>query len=557
MNERSNKRREWVKTVAIIFLSIMLVLTFFSQTIMNFSLPEVSTEYAEYGSITTKIRGSGKVESGDLYEQNADSSQVGRKILEVKAKAGDTVKRGDVILVLAEGDSSELEQAKEDLEQAKEQLKSAKESYDNKLLSKDTTLAIIQQSHSNTTTEALRDEITRLQLGYEQAKEDEKTKKAELEKRIEAFETQIDWTTNEETGCGLEAELQAIKDAEREKKRTAESLKEATDKYATAKAEYEAALQNGASESKLEKLKARMEKAEEEKKKALEEDKKAEKAIDKAKENKDNKKRTMLSSLKAQKAALQDELDHLEGAANAIDDELSNFTENLVEAQELRNLYDAVVEAQKDVVDAQNKITKIEKGDKGDAVVADIAGTISTISLVPGKKLEGTDVCKIQPAGKGYTMSFTVSTDQAKTLSVGDKAELVNAWYYDDMDITLSLIKPDKTDPANSKELVFDVVGDVRDGQSLDVSVGQKSANYDHIVPNSAIREDTNGKFILIVESKSSPLGNRYIARRVDVQVVAKDDTKSAVTGALEGYEFVITTATKPVEAGKQVRLAD
>ena len=101
------------------------------------------------------------------------------------------------------------------------------------------------------------------------------------------------------------------------------------------------------------------------------------------------------------------------------------------------------------------------------------------------------------------------------------------------------------------------MTGSVTAGQSLNVSVGDKSANYDMIVPNSAIREDNNGKFILTVESKSSPLGNRYIARRVDVEVVASDDTQSAITGGLYGYEFVITTSTKPVEAGKQVRLSD
>ena len=94
-------------------------------------------------------------------------------------------------------------------------------------------------------------------------------------------------------------------------------------------------------------------------------------------------------------------------------------------------------------------------------------------------------------------------------------------------------------------------------GQSLSISVGQKSADYDLIVPNSAIREDNNGKFVLIVETKSSPLGNRYVATRVDVEVLASDDTKSAISGGLYGYEFVITTSTKPVEAGKLVRLAE
>jgi len=107
------------------------------------------------------------------------------------------------------------------------------------------------------------------------------------------------------------------------------------------------------------------------------------------------------------------------------------------------------------------------------------------------------------------------------------------------------------------KLLTFNVTGNIVAGQTLNVSVGQKSANYDLIVPNSAIREDKNGKFILIVESQSSPLGNRYRATRADVEVLASDDTQSAIRGALMGYEFVITTSNKPVETGQLVRLPE
>ena len=45
-------------------------------------------------------------------------------------------------------------------------------------------------------------------------------------------------------------------------------------------------------------------------------------------------------------------------------------------------------------------------------------------------------------------------------------------------------------------------------------------------------------------------------ATRVDVQVLASDDKSSAVSGIGSG-EFVITTSTKPIEAGTQVRLAE
>ena len=102
----------------------------------------------------------------------------------------------------------------------------------------------------------------------------------------------------------------------------------------------------------------------------------------------------------------------------------------------------------------------------------------------------------------------------------------------------------------------FKITGDVEPGTNLTLSIGQKSASYDALVPNSAVRTDTNGTFVLAIVSKSSPLGNRYIATRVDVQELAKDDNLTAVSGLSSG-DYVITTSTKPVEAGTQVRLVD
>ena len=67
MNENTKKRREWIKNAAIVFLVIMLILTFFSNTIMNYSLPEVATQTVTSGSITAKIRGTGNVEAGEPY----------------------------------------------------------------------------------------------------------------------------------------------------------------------------------------------------------------------------------------------------------------------------------------------------------------------------------------------------------------------------------------------------------------------------------------------------------------------------------------------------------
>ena len=163
----------------------------------------------------------------------------------------------------------------------------------------------------------------------------------------------------------------------------------------------------------------------------------------------------------------------------------------------------------------------------------------------------------MQPEGKGFSLSFSVTAEQAKKVTVGEMAEIQNSWFYSDVEAVLTGIRPDPENSAEKKLLVFDVKGDVQAGQSISLSVGQKSAEYDLLVPNSAVREDNQGKFILIVEAKNSPLGNRYIAKRVDVEVLGADDLRTAISAPVFGYEYVITTATQPVEAGKQVRLAE
>ena len=231
--------------------------------------------------------------------------------------------------------------------------------------------------------------------------------------------------------------------------------------------------------------------------------------------------------------------------------DLNELVGNIANVINLEQMLDTIAEAQKLVDELSAK--------SYDAVItADISGTVTQINVTAGNTTSASSpVAVLQPEGAGYTLSFSVTNEQAKRLSVGDRADLVNAWRYDDVEVTLASIKPDKSDPSQRKQLTFNVTGNVTAGQTFNISVGQKSANYDLTVPNSAIREDSNGKFILIVEEKSSPLGKRYVATRVDVEVLASDDTQSAISGGLNGYEYVITTSNKPVEAGELVRMPD
>ena len=111
--KEKSKKRELIKTIAIIFLAVMLVLTFFSNTIMNRSLPEVATGVVSSGTINAKIRGSGTVSANETYEVILNQT---REVRSVCVKVGDTVSQGDLLFVLGDVESQELQEAQEQLQ---------------------------------------------------------------------------------------------------------------------------------------------------------------------------------------------------------------------------------------------------------------------------------------------------------------------------------------------------------------------------------------------------------------------------------------------------------
>lgn len=576
MNENGKNKREWVKNAAIVFLAVMLVLTFFSNTIMNYSLPEVATNYVQSGTITAKIRGTGVVESGDPYEVKVTES---RKVSSVAVRVGDIVQKGDVLLYLEDSESDELKAAKDALEQAQN-------AYEMELLKAEITSSDIYSANKNVSAATYRQQITNAQKTLKDAKEAVKPleeKLAQLNTEAAAIDRQLQYEgdQNSVVSSRIDPAKKAVENATKVQKNAAavkttaaNELADARTEEAAKRAAYETAVSDGDASS-TDAVTAKAEWDEAVKRAADKETAynnavnslaNADKALSDAQgylasvtdANNQREASQAVANLNQQKAyytlniaAVQKELD----AANAVVEEQTTvLTELIAKIGNVTNLETLLENISK----AQETVDELTAKAIDATVTADISGTVTSINVTAGNTTSAAEpVAVLQPEGKGYTLSFSVTNDQAKRLSVGDKADLVNAWRYDDVDVTLASIKPDKTDPGQKKLLTFDVTGSVTAGQTLNLSVGQKSANYDLIVPNSAIREDSNGKFILIVESKPSPLSTRYIATRVDVEVLASDDTQSAITGGLYGYEYVITTSTKPVEAGKQVRLAN
>lgn len=277
---------------------------------------------------------------------------------------------------------------------------------------------------------------------------------------------------------------------------------------------------------------------------------KAQAAYDKAKEQLD----TLEKSYEGI-GSYADEQQNVLNAQQSLEQIYKTQAQNSVNSQK----EDLDLQDQKDKLDAQRElVSKLESNASETIIYSPCSGTVAEVNVTAGDTtVMDQPMAVIELTDKGHTLSFEVTKEQATKVQVGDQAEVTGRW---GLDITAVLVSigNSKTNPGTQKVLTFDLKGDdVVAGQNLTLSVGQKSQNYEVIVPNSAIREDSSGKFLLVVNSKSTPLGNRYYVQRVDVEVMATDDNNSAVKGTVTTGDYIVITATAPLSSGDQVRLPE
>ena len=642
--ENGVRKREWVKTAAIILLAVLLVLTFFSKTIMNASLPEVATQQVSSGAINARIRGQGTVEASEVY--NVTIKQT-RKVASVLVKTGQEINVGDTLFVLEAEDSEELKQAETDLE-------TLQQNYDKSLIEAGNTAAQENRDVQNARddyNEALAiyrqySTMDASQLATQKAAAEAKLKelqtaKTTVDNQITKLKGEKDYTDAQATVTEHEATVKSL-EAEKEKLKDTllyaklsdaiysagtyeENIKKLKDTYVAQLAQYDSAFNdfyNACDKSRAimdecyyndaamaarigsgrsntggngeqgiqtysDDLAATYRAAYEnlgdcylggtgvpiglyELQELLQiatiNDKisEANSAMSTAKTIVGNYERS-IESLENQSEALdtqitdqQTAVDKLTSASSAAETVKSTkkTLEDLVFKQNLGDSSSIDMEASKKAIERKQKeVAKLRENADELEVKSSVSGTIASISASAGKSIGGEEqpLATINVTDRGFTVKIDVTNEQAKKVKVGDTAELVNFW---GGDAVATLDQITNSQSSGNRTLVFTLTGDIQAGQNVTLSIGQKSSNYDALIPLSGLREDSNGKFVYVLQSKNSPLGSRYIATRVTVQELARDDKSAAVSGISQG-DFIITTSNKPVEAGKQVRLAD
>jgi multidrug efflux pump subunit AcrA (membrane-fusion protein) len=663
--ETKTKNRGWVKNVAIIFLAVMLVLTFFSNTFMNRSLPEVATQMVTSNSITEKIRGTGTVKANQNYEVKVSQTRTVKSVL---VKADQEVNEGDVLFILSAGDSEELEAAQESLRQlnlsyqkalvnaaesdyAKENrdIQTAKQSLQDAEAKRDS-LTSVSNADIAAAKDAVADaklNVSELQKKLDKAKADEPAdagdssaaeaalKKAEeaLDKAERALEEalatddfellydfmvavakdEIEYVDHKEIndsriamylpyivelitgnptstkpdvpdgdGATQQDETDVAKKtaslkpdggsvSERLEGHTSNNTSRffsmnprfAPDDYYPG--EYSNAYEIiVAAQNEVTKCRAAVDEAEIDVENSSsgkvysEKVKKLERQLAEAKTAQTDAE-AALTDLQTKQGEYDAALESVKSCQKNLEDLIFSLQEqqkadNKNERLQAIDLSDMAYQISKQ----QEKVNDLSGESTSNEITAPVSGVVRSVNITAGNTTSAdTALATIEIPDMGYSLSFSVTNEQSRKVRVGDTASISNYYYGNTIEATLSSIKTDPQNAQTNKLLVFDLTGDVTPGSSLTVSIGQRSQEYEYVVPKSAIRSDSNGDFVLIVTAKSSPLGNRYKATRVDVQQLASDDTSVAVSGGITNGDYVITTSTAPIKNGDRVRMAD
>lgn len=596
-NYTPNRKREIIKTILIVFLIVMLVLTFCSNTIMNKSLAEITTESATSGKLTERIRGSGLVESNQSYDVKVD----GNKIIDtIMIKTGQEVKKGDVLFTVGTEDSEELETAQASLIalelEYQKALLTTPEDYtaENQAISnarEDLNAAIAKRNNAIANSDSAQQNL----YDYNSNK-NELTRKSKIFDKLQSTIIAID--SNDYASASVEyiGNLIFLYD----------TYSKAEEDYNTAYALYTQMLtgkpsenptesptenytdttsdtDNGSQDSTQEPTTTPT--PDNNTLEALKADADAKRAVrDTALDEYNNNKAEIRNDLMNQLYSIESDIDSLneqianyessQGSDSAMSIEQYNedirvkqnaLEELIVNLNKTKNENDLQnktntleIEAKKKEIDNLNKkIEKIKQENSITEIKSEYSGIVSSISAKIGEEtVPDVPVAVIDIAEEGYTVELTVEAEKTKKIKKGIEAEVVNNWN-GDITAVLTDIKNDTKANSKNKILKFSVTGDVSTGTMIDLSIPCGSGSYDTIVPKSAVYKDSKGSFVLIVNSKSSPLGNRYYAKRVDVEVLASDEISSAVQGAISSGDYVITTASKPIKPNEQVRMKD
>lgn len=477
------------------FLAVMLVFTLLSRAVSGAAMAKVETVKISTGTIEHKVIGSGRTEAG---KEIAVYTEAGQRVKEICVQEGQSVEEGEVLFLV-------------DLQELEEQIMAARQELEKlKLQGQDTQSAqsVERQNQQNARNRAAEDYNTAVAQGNEAV-----------------AEAKAAWDRAEQE---LQQFLQTSPEADNSGKNT---LIPRTDLSAP--------------EEKYE----NSETGEERQKKDSEEDSGQAQPENDAANWEARKKELEEAASQARaayQAALSSRTDNVKNAARALEDA------SLPRASDSTGKQNEITRQQQEL--ALNKLLKLKEAEG--TVTAPVGGMVTNIAITTGDfTTEGTAI-RLADTSKGCRITASISKADEKYVSKGSPVIITASGSKDKInDYTVSNITEHEEDKDLLNVSIDLPEGVLEAGISVEVEIQQKSKNYNTVLPLEALHEEQTGYYVLILQEEKGVLGSELTAKRFEVEVLDKNDTKAALEeGMLTGDQEVISSSSRFIDDGSKVR---
>ena len=567
------------------FFALMLVFTVVSRAAEGMTTATVQAETPKNGVITDRVTLSGAIKP----MEDMDITLVGNLyVTSAKAEAGQRVEEGDVLLEFDADDlRDQLETQQNSLSIARNKLAIA----ENGAIT-DTTTALASAALNLEQAEADQARLKeKLGVSGKRAQEDLNAAKSELDKALKNYDTAVA-KAKEDLVDAAQSKADSAQKAVDSAQKSLENTKEsAVESVASAQYSYDTTLlKQGVTDLEIQRAYDQLRSAQAKGERSIDEAESAlsdaQKALSEANSELRAAKYTRDVTDKQGVVSAQNSVDSarrsVQSAQRSLEDNARSADEQLLSSSR------AVAKAQRDLEQAQRDAADKERTGENSALQtlnetitleADIAAQEKTVALLEeilemdgkllspidgtvqsiantGKTQDKASVAKLSRGDAGFYFSARTTPANAASLAAGDTGNLTYKSDGRDQRTQAEITDIGAADDDGSVPVRASLPeGSYPSGASGELAIARTGERQSTCVPVSALRSDSDGDYVLILEEKRTVTGLTYTARRVDVEIAARDSALASLQGGLDREALVITSASKPVAEGDRVRL--
>lgn len=531
----------WLKGLAGL-LAVMLIFTIASRVAASITVPQVKASAPTSGKIEHTVIASGTVEAGG---EKAIVTEEGILVAQVNVHTGEHIEEGSVLFTLAtdslEDQIYELQNQIKKLQLENDSLRKnktqaeAKQQLELKRAQEDYEETIAKNTVSNEKANEALQKATDAKSQAEKELNSARDALAQAEKELNAAKQELQ---NAKDAAAAEQKKDAAEPVDKTGNAVTDQPKDADDADASGKNE-----QDNTTNSTITQQLQLFEEAVQEKQNTY--DTIQAKVTEKQ------------AALDSASTALEEKQEQLESDMSAASD-AKKAAERAVEDAGLPTDTDHTQEINAISLEQyQKQLEKLKtiKQQNGE-ITAPSSGIITKVCVETGQKTTDTAAIVMSDEQSGLLFTTTTDSKNREYLSVGDNATITGVGKETS---DCSIVSLEKSEDGSSIKVSVAMQGDdFSPGESAQMTVTRKSESYDYLVPVTAVWQENNKAYVLLLETENTVLGEQYIARKAEVEILDKNSSYAAVSGnSLSTDCKIITDSDRTVGNGDVVRMTE